>query len=457
MEKDLLQEMERCIIDLDLSGKNILCAVSGGPDSMFLLYALKELAKKRDFCVYAVHINHQIRDEEAWRDQKFVENICSQWMIPCDVVVANIPGISKMERISLETAGRNIRRQACLSMAEKHHCDLIALGHHANDQAETVLMNLFRGSGSNGLIGMQEHCFPWWRPMLGFLRADIEQAVDQYQIPFVTDSTNQELHYTRNYFRTKISEIKQKQPQVVEHIVRTSTLIAEDESYLQNVAQKEAETVVCSDGIDSVALSQLDVSIAKRILQNYLKQHGLYQDISYQHIQMLLDGCKKGDNHSWSLPKEYIAVLEYDKLNIRLSEKIQKYDVSVPLDPVYDTITPWGRFHYLTQEEIDLQEYSATDILTISSVLLRGAIIRSRRAGDRIMLSGMQGRKKIQDYFVDKKIPKSAREGPLLVADTEDLNVLWIVGHVQDARCYQAQENKKPTYLAFSKKKHRYN
>ncbi len=445
----MLHDMEQCI-DLELAGHNVLCAVSGGPDSMFLLYALNTLASKYDFSIYAIHVNHQIRQHEAMRDQKFVEDICQKWKIPIDVVCRNVPAIAKEERLSLETAGRNIRRQACLDIAKKHNCQYIALGHHANDQAETVLMNLVRGSGLKGLSGMQVYLKPWWRPLLMFSRNDIEQAVQTLEIPFVIDSTNQDERFTRNRFRKILFDLEKEQPKLIEHIARTACFLSEDEQYLQEMASVQLEQLTDPSGIDAQKLLQLPPSIAKRVLQQAMQHHGIMTNVSYQHIQMIMDGCLKAQNAQWDLPHDFIATLDYGRLSFYQRNDTKLISEQYNIDVDCEITTPWGKFCCVSNEnDLKNTEY-INEMIFLDSSLMDHAFIRNRRSGDRIALKGMQGRKKIQDFFVDRKVQKSLRNGPMLLYK-DDSTVLWIVGYAHDRRCSKFRENPDQVCLVFYK------
>ena len=221
-------------------GDGVVVGLSGGPDSVFLLYALHTLQARMGFTLRAVHVHHGIRGAEADRDEAFSEKLCAKLDIPFQAVHVAAPAYAAQHGLSLEEAARILRYEALEAARQKlgqATAAWIAVAHHLDDQAETVLHNLVRGAGLRGLAGMENRRNHVIRPLLSIKREDILKWLKQYDIPYVTDSTNADPHYTRNRIRsTVLPELREINPEASAHIAHSAALLREADAYFHALA-----------------------------------------------------------------------------------------------------------------------------------------------------------------------------------------------------------------------------
>ena len=221
-------------------GDGVLVGLSGGPDSVFLLYALHTLQARMGFTLRAVHVHHGIRGAEADRDEAFSEKLCAKLDIPFQAVHVAAPAYAAQHGLSLEEAARILRYEALEAVRQQltqATAAWIAVAHHLDDQAETVLHNLVRGAGLRGLAGMENRRNHVIRPLLSIKREDILKWLKQYDIPYVTDSTNADPHYTRNRIRsTVLPELREINPEASAHIAHSAALLREADAFFHALA-----------------------------------------------------------------------------------------------------------------------------------------------------------------------------------------------------------------------------
>lgn len=231
-------------------GGGVLCALSGGADSMYLLCRLLEGREQYGWRVCAAHLNHGLR-ETAGRDEKFVRDWCGRRGVPLAVGFEDVAGYARREGLSLEEAGRTLRYRFLGQAALEAGCPLIATGHHAGDSAETVLMNLIRGCGLKGLAGIPERRDNIVRPMLEVSRGEIEAYLKEHGVPHVEDETNDDVNYTRNKVRHQLLPLLEElNPQAAAHIAAAARRLREDEEELsRQAAPLAAEGLDIPDGV----------------------------------------------------------------------------------------------------------------------------------------------------------------------------------------------------------------
>lgn len=237
----LMLEIKRYIENNQLirPGDGVVVGLSGGPDSVFLLYALHTLQARMCFTLRAVHVHHGIRGAEADRDAAFSEELCAKLEIPFQAVHVAAPAYAAQRGLSLEEGARILRYEALETVRQQLTTPAawVAVAHHLDDQAETVLHNLVRGAGLRGLAGMENRRNHVIRPLLSIKREDILKWLEQNKIAYVTDSTNADPHYTRNRIRsTVLPELREINPEASAHIAHSAALLREADAYFHALA-----------------------------------------------------------------------------------------------------------------------------------------------------------------------------------------------------------------------------
>ena len=284
------------MIDLDLTslrGKKLLAAVSGGADSMCLLHLLA--TAKLD--VTAAHFEHGIRGEESLRDLRFVEGWCREQGIPCLTGHGDAPAYAKAHRMSLEQAARELRYAFLHQCAGRIGASCILTAHNLDDNAETLLFNLARGSGTAGLCGIPARRGEILRPLLSVSRAEIEAYLEEHRVPHVEDSTNREDCYTRNLIRHRaIPALRAVNPRFDEAAARTAALAARDEEFLQSLADAFLKAELTNGGVSLAALRALHPAVSSRVIRT------LVPGLSARHTELALGFLRDDGPASLDLP-----------------------------------------------------------------------------------------------------------------------------------------------------------
>lgn len=244
----------------------IIVGVSGGPDSVCLLHILASLASQKKFLLHAVHVNYQLRDKDSRADEVFVRDLCQKWNIPLTVYTA------KKHTKPSEKALRDLRYTQFEVVRKKHHAHLIAVGHHKDDQAETLLLHLFRGCGTKGMVGMRPKNGRLIRPLLALTRQEILTYLVKNNLSYRTDASNNSLRYTRNKVRHHIlPEIKRFYPQVIATLARGAEIFGEEAEILDSLDQtlvsqhltRNKDTIIIREN----ALNSLAPHLQKRLFK----------------------------------------------------------------------------------------------------------------------------------------------------------------------------------------------
>ena len=448
-------------------GESVVAGFSGGADSVCLLRYLLSVRERGDIKLYAVHVNHQLRGEEAERDQRFTEAFCRQWKIPLLVFTTDVTAESKKQGCSLEEAGRNVRYRCFAEAAQQWNCDKIAVAHHQNDLAETMLFRMARGTGLRGLAGIKPKNGQVVRPLLCLNREEILEKLRLLRQDYVEDSTNGDTEYRRNYIRRYvIPGMETVNVKAVEHMSRISEETMELMDYLEPVFSGQYERCVCrtKEGCYLAAEDYfaLPLLIRKEIMRRMMfALEGKQKDISAVHVEQMLTLMQKGEGKYHRLPYGIVAVR--DTGGIRLLdarhghnyEKMRKEKQNEPaISPLClsvnkEELEKQGRwevdvgekFHFTfflrdfcgeTIEKSDCTKYFDYD--RIKSTLC----IRNRRSGDYFIVDREGRQKMLRRYFIDEKIPAGERAEKILL--TEGAHVLWIVGgRISEAGKVQAE------------------
>lgn len=432
---------------------NIVIGLSGGPDSMALLYVLLEIREEIDFNIHIVHVNHGVRGVEADLDQEFVEKKAKKLGLPYYTRNVNMIQHGKERGISAEEAGRELRYGFFREILRSLGKGKIAVAQNMNDQAETLIMRFFRGTGIDGLKGMEFIVGDIIRPILGISRKEIEEYIKKKEIPTVLDKTNLMPIYTRNKIRLELIPYIEENfnPNIVQTLWRTSTISALDSSFLEKYSKKRYNSLVKKEYkdkliLDGIKLNEEDRSIQQRIIRiGILKINKTLQGITEAQVSSVLNMSLSHDTgKEYHLPNNIIAKTSYGDLiiqkNINKNKAAENYLYHINMEGPTDLkdIGYWFNLKVFTQEELKEKKKNA-QYLDLNRI--KGSLkIRNRKNGDRIRPLGMKGTKKIKDYFIDEKIPKDLRDKIPLLVDGE--NILWVVGY-RASELYKVTEETK--------------
>ena len=429
-------------------GDHIMAGISGGADSVCLLFVLEALREQLSFKLTAVHVEHGLRGEESLADAAFVEVLCQERGIPCQVFHVDMAGEAERRGLSMEEAGRELR-YACFSKAcEEIGANKIAVAHQQEDQAETLLLHLFRGTGLRGLCGMAPIRGMIIRPLLEVSRSDIEQWLTSQGISWRTDKTNLETAYTRNRLRLELLPYVEKkiQPRATQHLAKTAGRLGQVQDYLDRQAAGAYKACVEEElreplyreapgraekkvRIHLEALGQQEPLMRTLVLQQALTRLGKgLRDIEAAHLEALQDLTEKETGKALTLPGGLVARREYGSLLLEEKKKRDSFCFTevTKIPGIYESKGLTWRFSVEDMKKCwGIPEKTYTKWFDYDKIK-KCLSIRTRNPGDFLEINREHGRKKLKDYLIDCKIPRQEREELLLL--TEGQHVIWILG-----------------------------
>lgn len=410
----------------------VIAGISGGADSICLLFVLSRLGKEMGFTVTAVHVNHGIRGKSAADDEKYVRQICERLHVGLEVFHENVKEYAKMHRLSEEEAGREVRRNAFEQTRKKYGGTKIALAHHQNDNAETLLWNLCRGTGLRGMGGIAPAAGVWIRPLLGIKRGQIEKWLDKEGIAYCTDETNLEDHYTRNKIRNHVIPYLEEHinSQSVKHMAETMVQMRELQDYIDG--QVECYIEACTENrktegllIKEEVYIKIPGALRLYVLHGIVCQlAGRRKDIEVVHARMLSELWEKQVGRKVDLPYGISARRCYEGINIFNAGLIQEETANCDKEYGFSSRIIDRTADMTTFPEIPYTKWFDYDIIKNT------VKIRHRMPGDYITINRDGGTQKLKQYFINEKIPQRDRDRIWLVADGN--HVMWIVGYRQN-------------------------
>lgn len=390
----------------------VLVAFSGGPDSRTLLHLLAADAAQKGYPLYAAHVNHGIRGEEADRDEAFCRSVAEAYGVPLFVLHADIPARAKEMGQSVETAARNARYEYFERLLREHGISLLATAHNANDNLETVVFDLLRGCGLDGLCGIPA-VRPFAggtlvRPLLAVSREEILCFCRAHALSYVTDSTNTDTQYTRNRIRAElIPALRAINPSVLENVTRTCEALRADAEHLRGEAQGLLDGSRCGFSLPTQALCKAPKAIAARALMLLFKELTGGIALEQCHVRALLSLAEQAVPHAQvDLPNGRMAVIEDGFLCL------QNRRATAPAPAEYCVTLTTGR-NRISQTDCEIiigysqntkNVYKKAIRMYFASDKIVGNIVaRNRRPGDRIFVNGMH--KDVRRLMCDRKIP----------------------------------------------------
>ena len=417
--------VERYIKEKEMisKGDRVLCALSGGGDSVALLHILLELSQKLGFSVCAAHFNHRIRGAEADRDEEFSRSLCESLSVPFLSGSEDVPMLANQSGEGLEECARRLRYGFLFGAMETLACNKLATAHHSTDNAETVIFHLFRGSGINGLGGIAPvRKDSVIRPLLCISRADIDEYLQDNFLGFVTDSTNSDTDMTRNFIRAKMLPLaKEINPAAERAISRLSEAAREDEEYLLSLAEGVSDTASLSE------LAALPLPVLKRyLIIRYGRFTGGGAQLEYDR---LLEICRavrsEKKRFRIALAGRVAAVGERDSLFF-ITDKVRPEPFFIPLPCAGEYKTENGNI-FVTESEKELSDWSKRypNAKKISYPFGFGSIAaRSRREGDKYLRGGM--RRAVRKELNAIGYPAFKRDSLPVFCDSD--GIFWVPG-----------------------------
>lgn len=411
------------------AGDRIVIGLSGGKDSVCLFHILLALG----YGLEAVHVNHGIRGEEAARDEEFARELCRANHVPFHSYRFNVPEISRREHLSEEEAGRKVRRRAFFEVMEKTGAKKIALAHHGNDRAETMLFHLSRGTGLKGLVTMKPVDGVLIRPLLWAERSEIGRYAEAQQYAFVEDATNASEEYTRNKIRHSVIPVLEEiNPRSVAHLCAAAEKLGGIADFIEREAKKlEKNCVQRAEGeirIEKEAFERGDEAVRVPVLQSCIfTLCGSLADVREEHFDGLLQLFSMQTGKEISLPYGITAVRTYEGIRLFAGQECRKEE-PVEISGAGEVYFGGKTFH------VSVEKREKEEIFPIKTYTkcfdydkIKGNIfLRTRKTGDYLQINRSGGTKSLQDYFVNEKIPKERRDQVAVLA--EGSHILWVVG-----------------------------
>lgn len=392
-----------------LTGREaVVCAFSGGPDSTALLLELVRLrAEGRIGPLYAAHFEHGIRGEESRADLEFCRALCLRLGVPLFSESGDVPAAAG-EGLSLESAARRLRYGFLRRLRAALGADVIALGHHRDDQAETVLLHLVRGSGMTGLTGMSPRSGDLVRPLLGVGRDDIRAYLARRDQPYRLDSTNLCPDHSRNRLRQEgMAALTAINSRAAEHIAACADRLRAEDEYLDGLARAAYE----ASGGSRRALAELPPVLRKRAALLLLRQ--ATEDFTEADVDRLLELFSLPSGRTVPLRGGLVARADGDRLTIGPAEDLESFCAPLPVGA--PLVTPWGVYEarWVGQAAIPCP---AREAYLDGDRLVGPLQLRQAQAGERFVPLGLGGSKLLSDYYTDRKMSRRERQTPL-VAD----------------------------------------
>ena len=454
------------------AGDSVVAGISGGADSVCLLFVLLAYRKRVPFSLAVVHVNHGIR-QEAHEDEAYVEELCRSFAIPFYPVHVDVRQKAKQEKCSEEEAGRMARYDAFERVAKECGADKIAVAHNANDRSETMLFHLFRGSGIKGLGSIRPVREKIIRPILCLERREVEAYLNVQKIAFCQDATNETDDYTRNRIRHHILPYAEKEiaSGCVFHMAQTADMLSETEDYLQQQTMAAMQGCVeewpqCNapeNGYNSCRKMQIDIekflehhSVIRRrmIYEAMVSLAGSSKDISQVHVRDLLTLFTESGNRTICLPYGMRGRREYGKVFIEHAAEEELWEAQSVCCPEEDAVQFRAELSIGTESVMQLSVLEEEGLFTkipqneytkwFDYDKIKGCLtVRYRQQGDYLTIADGQGKlnhKSLKDYMITEKIPRNERDRTLLLA--EDNHVIWLIGY-RISEYYKVSRNTK--------------
>jgi tRNA(Ile)-lysidine synthase len=433
---EMFKRFSKTVSENNLLGKgeSVLIGLSGGPDSVALLHLLTRLREKLKLRLTAIYVNHRIRKRAALAEEKFCQGLCDKYGIELDIVTEDIPALARKNKKGLEETAREFRYEVYELLAAEDGHDKIALGHHADDRAETILFRIIRGTGPAGLAGIPIKRDKYIRPLFEFTKVEILAYLKKHRLDFCLDKSNLKTDFSRNFIRNRLLPLIRDKlnPRFDIALLNLSEIIRSEEDYLEQITAKNVKKTVniTAGGKFEVALEPFKgyaLCLKRRILRFCLMN---LSGQSQAPDKEVIDRLIRLDRKTHALPGGLQAVLTSDKLVIYKRSKTSGTEAELNFN---ESLRPDGlnlqfRARRVLKKNIALNRQKRSRKVTLDEARVKlPLVVRAIRAGDRFRPLGMAGNKKVGDYLTDKKVPSVYRDEIPVVCDGE--GIIWVVGY----------------------------
>ncbi|MEI3604581.1 tRNA lysidine(34) synthetase TilS [Pseudogracilibacillus sp. SE30717A] len=425
-------------------GSTVLVGVSGGPDSMALLHFLNSIKVDWNLNLCAVTVDHQLRKGDSEEDVEYVCKVCQEWNIPFVTAAVDVKSYKRNYKVSTQVAARKLRYGVFAEQMKLRKADYLALGHHGDDQIETLLMSLARTTNLSSLQGIplrRDFCHgKIIRPLLSVTKEEIEQYCQENKIYPRIDATNEDTTYTRNDIRRSIvPKLKERNSRLHTTMQSLSESLQEDESFLISEAIKTVEKTIELDRnqkkatLDLPLFQEVPVPLqrrAYRLTLDYLYDK-VPEQLTYMHEDIFLNLLHEYTNNKVvHFPQNLFIERSYQKIYFYFQDKEKRsHDFNQTVDCIPACITlPNGAIVSISYiEKPSTENQSKYTFICNEDQLSFPLHIRTRLPGDRMRYEGLNGSKKIKDILIDEKIPRHEREDMYILTDSRN-NILWLIG-----------------------------
>lgn len=416
------QKVKNIILNTKLiSGeKNIGVAVSGGADSVALLYVLKELQNELGLNLVVLHVNHGIRGAEADRDEQFVAKLAKKLKVDFAVKKVNAVDFASKNKFTLEQAARILRYDAFASLKEEYNLSCVCLAHNQDDQAETILMHLFRGAGATGMTGMRIESGFYVRPLLMVSRSEIERYISSKSINHIEDSTNSDTSYTRNFIRHKIlPQIEERYGEVKTNICEMGNIIKENEEFIdscipEGIIELNGDRLVLKKDVKT-----LHKVVAKKAIIKCFYMLNANIDVEKCHIESVFNLLNSIVGKKLDMPNNIVVQHDYNGLIFSKKDEVREFG-SKKFKCAQKIETPLGEIEVRIVKSIERQKGK---LFIDANKLPKECEWRTVATGDMFTKFG-GGTKSLKAYLTDKKIGSSTRKKIVVLASRSEVLVI---------------------------------
>ncbi|HJD42016.1 MAG TPA: tRNA lysidine(34) synthetase TilS [Candidatus Mediterraneibacter quadrami] len=452
MMNRFVEQTEKYVKKLGMIGRDdvVAAGVSGGADSVCLLFVLCALREQIGFTVKVCHVNHGLRGADADADERYVKELCRRLGVECRLFHENVELIAAKRKQSLEEAGRMVRRAALEKMCAEDNCTKIATAHHRDDNAETVLLNIARGTGLRGLCGIWPVRGNWIRPLLWAGRREIEEFLREQGTEWRTDATNEEDIYTRNRIRHRVIPLLERDvnPAAAVHLTELSGQARELWDLLEQKTQEARDRCVHTDEsgrliLDITALEAEHPAVRKQLVKCCIAGVlGSEKDIAAVHVRDVLALSGRQSGRMVTLPGGVCADRICGGIRIGRREAAESRRGFSPAPESGDA--PRIITRIIEQRDVrlpeDIPQKGYTKWLDYD-IIKNSLSIRKRRPGDYLRIDNTGSRQKLKTYFINEKIPREERDKLWLIADGPE--IVWIPGYRMNCAYYVTESTER--------------